>query len=470
MKEMLHHYQASKILFLCTTFLLLFNISTQHQLSISVDHRVNQRRHLLSYNGDPLAIEPWLKFENPRLKNAYIALQAWKEAILSDPKNITANWVGPDPCNYKGVFCWPAPDNPCERTVAGIDINHADIAGNLPHELGLLYDLAIFHLNSNRFCGTIPPSFVNMNLLSELDLSNNRFAGKFPELILQLPSLTYLDIRYNEFEGQLPTGLFEKKFDAIFLNHNRFSFALPDNIGNFARDAFRKFRQHAVFKPIDSHKQRSFVMFPAKSKLTNLTVLDLSYNRIIGPLPDSIGDMISLEQLNVAHNLLSGKISTRICELPNLANFAYDHNFFSDEAPVCLKLPKFNSRMNCFKGRPKQRSDVQCRRFLSQMVNCSSFNCDTSFNPSPVYSPPPSLQPPFTPPHPPSPSASPPPPPFFSPPPPGNPQPPPPAPINSSPSPTPPPIISSPPPPTPPLCPCVKPPPPTQQSDPPSIS
>ncbi|KAK6162131.1 hypothetical protein DH2020_001972 [Rehmannia glutinosa] len=409
MKEMLHHYQASKILFLCTTFLLLFNISTQHQISISVDHRVNQRRHLLSYNGDPLAIEPWLKFENPRLKNAYIALQAWKEAILSDPKNITANWVGPDPCNYKGVFCWPAPDNPCERTVAGIDINHADIAGNLPHELGLLYDLAIFHLNSNRFCGTIPQSFVNLNLLSELDLSNNRFAGKFPELILQLPSLTYLDIRYNEFEGQLPTGLFEKKFDAIFLNHNRFSFALPDNIGNspvsvivMANNKFEgcvpaSLGNMPFLNQLILTNNGLSSCFPSEiGKLTNLTVLDLSYNRIIGPLPDSIGDMISLEQLNVAHNLLSGKISTRICELPNLANFAYDHNFFSDEAPVCLKLPKFNSRMNCFKGRPKQRSDMQCRRFLSQTVNCSSFNCDTSFNPSPVNSPPPSLQPPST--------------------------------------------------------------------------
>ncbi|KAI3468264.1 hypothetical protein Pfo_024927 [Paulownia fortunei] len=103
MKGKIHHFRlfhGSKILFLCTIFLLLFNISTPHEIPISVARRVSDiaddfrhHRQLLSYNGDPLATDPRLKFENPRLKNAYIALQAWKEAILSDPKNITANWV-----------------------------------------------------------------------------------------------------------------------------------------------------------------------------------------------------------------------------------------------------------------------------------------------------------------------------------------------------------------------------------------
>lgn len=390
-------------------FLLLFDLSTSHQTAISVDHRASdidddshQHRRLLSYNGDPLATEPWLEFENPRLKNAYIALQAWKEAILSDPKNITANWVGPDVCQYTGVFCWPAPDYPEERTVAGIDINHGDIAGNLPHELGLLYDLALFHLNSNRFCGTIPQSFVNLKLLFELDLSSNRFAGKFPEHILQLPKLKYLDIRYNEFEGELPRGLFEKDFDAIFMNNNRFSFALPDNIGNsrvsvivIANNKFEGCVPASLGNMAETLNELILTnngllsCFPSEiGKLKNLTVLDMSHNQILGPLPDSIGDMNNLELLNVAHNMMSGKITIRICQLPNLVNFAYDYNFFWDESPACLKLPKFDDRMNCFRGRPNQRSAVQCQRFLSRRVNCSSFNCDPSLKPVSLSPPP----------------------------------------------------------------------------------
>ncbi|KAK4388883.1 Leucine-rich repeat extensin-like protein 7 [Sesamum angolense] len=313
-----------KILFLCTVS-ILFNISTSdsvyHHVSEAADD-FHQHRHLLSYNGDPLATEPSHKFENPRLENAYIALQAWKEAILSDPKNMTTNWVGPDVCNYKGVFCWPAPDNTCERTVAGIDINHADIAGSLPRELGLLYDLALFHLNSNRFCGTIPQSFVNLRLLFELDLSNNRFAGKFPEVVLHLPSLKYLDIRYNEFEGELPKGLFDKDFDAIFINSNRFSSALPDNIGNSPVSVIVMANNMlegclpaslgsmaATLNELIITNNGLLSCFPNEiGKLKNLTVLDVSHNKLMGPLPDSIGNMDSLEQLNVEHNFMSGKI------------------------------------------------------------------------------------------------------------------------------------------------------------------
>lgn len=87
------------------------------------------------------------------------------------------------------MFCSNALDDPSIQTVAGIDLNHADIAGYLPEELGLLSDIALFHINSNRFCGTVPKSFKKLKLLFELDLSNNRFAGKFPYVDLGLPSL-----------------------------------------------------------------------------------------------------------------------------------------------------------------------------------------------------------------------------------------------------------------------------------------
>ncbi|CAI9096090.1 OLC1v1032162C1 [Oldenlandia corymbosa var. corymbosa] len=89
----------------------------------------------------------------------------------SDPNNYTGNWVGSYVCNYIDVYCAPVLDNPNNTTVAGIDLNHADIAGYLPEELGLLTDLGLFYINSNRFCGIIPKKFKNLNVLFELDLS-----------------------------------------------------------------------------------------------------------------------------------------------------------------------------------------------------------------------------------------------------------------------------------------------------------
>ncbi|KAF5200281.1 Leucine-rich repeat extensin-like protein [Thalictrum thalictroides] len=101
---------------------------------------------------------------------------------ISDPLNLTSNWVGSDVCSYTGVFCAPALDDKSIQTVAGIDLNHGDIVGYLPEELGLLVDLALFHINSNRFCGIVPPKFNKLKLLFELDLSNNRFAVVFLKL------------------------------------------------------------------------------------------------------------------------------------------------------------------------------------------------------------------------------------------------------------------------------------------------
>ncbi|KAL0854078.1 hypothetical protein Bca101_059230 [Brassica carinata] len=291
-----------------------------------------QRRQLLEFakRSQKVTVDPSLVFENPRLRNAYIALQAWKQAILSDPFNFTANWIGSNVCDYTGVFCSPALDNRI-RTVAGIDLNHADVTGYLPEELGLLSDLALFHVNSNQFCGTVPHRFNRLKLLFELDLSNNRFAGKFPTVILRLPSLKFLDFRFNEFEGTVSKELFNKDLDAIFINHNRFWFQLPDNFGDSPVSAIvlANNRFHGCIpSSIVETKNLNEIIFtnnglnsclPAGiGELKNVTVFDVSFNELVGALPDSVGEMVSVEQLNVAHNKLSGKIPASICQLPKL--------------------------------------------------------------------------------------------------------------------------------------------------------
>ncbi|TVU23734.1 hypothetical protein EJB05_26113, partial [Eragrostis curvula] len=77
-------------------------------------------------------------FPNPRLRRAYIALQAWRRAFYSDPRGFTANWAGPDVCAYAGIVCVPALDDPSITVVAGVDLNGADIAG---YEFDVSYEM-----------------------------------------------------------------------------------------------------------------------------------------------------------------------------------------------------------------------------------------------------------------------------------------------------------------------------------------
>ncbi|GMP77135.1 hypothetical protein CsSME_00033511 [Camellia sinensis var. sinensis] len=366
-------------------------------------------------------------FPNPRLLNAFIALQAWKHSITSDPKGFTSNWYGPHVCNYTGVYCAPAPDDP-----------------NITTDLGLLTDLSLFHINSNRFCGTIPQSFCKLRLLFELDVSNNLLAGEFPSVVLKLPSLKFLDIRFNLFKGSVPSSLFDLKLDALFINNNNFQSKLPKNFGNspvsvvvLANNKINGCLPPSIAKMggtlnqiILMNSSLNGCLPPEIGLLTSVTVFDVSSNTLVGTLPDQIGDMKSLEQLNVAHNKLSGEIPESICELPKLQNFTYSYNFFDGEPDMCLKLPASDDRENCIPGRPAQRSVEECKGISSQQVDCGAFGCTPRSPPPP--SPPPPSPPPPSPPPPSPPPPSPPPP---SPPPPCPPPPSPPPPCEPSPSP-----------------------------------
>ncbi|KAK7270564.1 hypothetical protein RIF29_23796 [Crotalaria pallida] len=351
---------------------------------------------------------------NPRLLKAYTALQAWKHSITSDPKNFTTNWRGPNVCNYTGVYCAPAPDDPHIYTVAGIDLNHANIAGSLPYELGLLTDLALFHINSNRFCGSLPYSFTYLNLLHELDISNNQFSGPFPEAVLCLnSSLKYLDIRFNNFQGNVPSRLFDLKLDALFINNNNFQFSLPENFGNIpasvvvlANNDLKGCFPSSLSKMKETLNEIIVMNSGLKGclpseigKLEKVTVFDVSFNNLVGELPESIGGMKSLEQLNVKHNKLSGAIPESICKLGRLENFTYSDNYLCDESAVCLKLGnKKDDTNNCIPYRPFQRSHQDCAAFYAYPIDCGAFGCSFRSGPPPPPPPPPPRSPPPPPP------------------------------------------------------------------------
>lgn len=137
-----------------------------------------------------------------KLDLAYKALQAWKSTIVGDPHGFLRSWVGPNVCSYKGVFCSSDQEDGSggpssgEPFVAGIDLNRANLEGVLLKDLAVLTDLALLHLNSNRFSGSIPSSFQALTSLRELDLSNNIFSGAFPTVTISMPSLVYLDLRF----------------------------------------------------------------------------------------------------------------------------------------------------------------------------------------------------------------------------------------------------------------------------------
>ncbi|GFZ21634.1 leucine-rich repeat/extensin 1 [Actinidia rufa] len=307
-----------------------------------------------------------LQFENARLRKAYIALQSWKSAIFSDPFNFTADWTGPDVCSYAGVFCAPSPSDPTMRVVAGIDLNHADIAGYLPPELGLLTDLALFHINSNRFCGSVPLTFLRMKLLHELDLSKQPLCWKIP---------------------RSGSGLAVSKVPGSPLQRIR---------GTRAIKALRQ-----GFRCYFPKRQQVPVRYPGEPwELSGVGAGVCQQQSRRGSLPSTIGWMKSLEQLDVAHNRFTGIIPSTVCKLPNLKNFTYSFNYFigGDCAAGAYTSDGGN---NCIAGKAGQRSSRECSSEAARPIDCKKTKCESSSNKSGSVSRRSSTSPP-----PPSPSAA----------------------------------------------------------------
>lgn len=142
-----HHNVFLIIFFLSCTFLSLMPVS-----SCTAQTKSTPLHHC---NCTCTCAPQWEPL-NMKLRKAYSVFQSWKNVITCDPQDVTSDWYGANVCDYTGVYCSPAPDDPNVLTVSGIDLNGAGICGTLPEELGLLADLALVHLNSNRFTGKIP--------------------------------------------------------------------------------------------------------------------------------------------------------------------------------------------------------------------------------------------------------------------------------------------------------------------------
>ncbi|KAI4321015.1 hypothetical protein MLD38_034439 [Melastoma candidum] len=306
--------------------------------------------------------EPELKegdFPNRRLRDAYIALQAWKKAMNSDPYGVTENWVRPNVCDYKGVFCEQALDDPSQTIVAGIDLNHADISGYIPAEFGLLVDVALLHLNSNRFRGLIPGTFANLRLLHEdldaLFLNNNKFT-KIPDNFGESP-VSVVVLAHNNIRGHIPrsTGNMSRTLNEIIFSHNKMSGNIPGEIG----------------------------------RLKELRVLDISSNSFTGSLPKSMRNLRSLEHFDISGNRLKGSIPRGICDLPKLNYFVFGRNPFQDPSEGCgpseRKRGASRHSAKCSKG--------SCQRVPRKIHHERSIPVPKSHPPAPAPAPTPTPTP-----------------------------------------------------------------------------
>ncbi|CAJ1929107.1 unnamed protein product [Sphenostylis stenocarpa] len=223
-----------------------------------------------------------------------------------------------------------------------LDLSQNALTGKLTHAIASLR-LYSLNLNDNLLEGEIPESLASNPNLQQLKLFNNSFTGKLPQDLGQKSEIQEFDVSTNDFVGELPKYLCKRnKLERLITFANRFSGTLPEQYGECGSLQYVRIQNN----------QLSGQVPPMFWALPGLQFLEMSNNRFQGSVSASIST--ALTKLILSANAFSGKLPTRICQLPHLLEIDVRKNRFTGDVPTCVtgltKLQKLKMQENMFTG------------------------------------------------------------------------------------------------------------------------
>ncbi|XP_031396404.1 LRR receptor-like serine/threonine-protein kinase RPK2 isoform X2 [Punica granatum] len=220
-----------------------------------------------------------------------------------------------------------------------------NLVGSFPKDWGTCNDLVMVNLGQNYLTGEVPPLFGSCKKLQFLDLSSNKLNGELSEEI-QVPCMILFDVSGNNLTGPIPqfhnsNCLSVEAFDsfgqsAAYLSllayKAQVSFPFPFHGGDesslpvlhsFRRNRINGSLRSMPLAPKMPGKQTVYIFLVGENNLTgpfrenmlqncrglDAIVVDVSYNKISGPVPRSLGTSCgSLVLLDASQNQIAGPI------------------------------------------------------------------------------------------------------------------------------------------------------------------
>ncbi|XP_057494278.1 probable LRR receptor-like serine/threonine-protein kinase RFK1 isoform X1 [Actinidia eriantha] len=177
------------------------------------------------------------------------------------------------------------------------------LSGEIPNELGNFSSLTYLSLEANQFSGSVPPGLGKLINLSTLMLSSNQLSGKLPFSFAGLRNLTDFRINDNNFSGAIPQFIQNwEKLARLEMHGSGLEGPIPSNIS-----LLNKLTELRI-SDINGTAQE----FPNLSNTTGLIRLVLRNCNISGEIPKYIWNMVTLQMLDVSFNRLVGEIPNDI--------------------------------------------------------------------------------------------------------------------------------------------------------------
>ncbi|KAJ8568914.1 hypothetical protein K7X08_032651 [Anisodus acutangulus] len=263
--------------------------------------RLKKRGNTLDQMGGKRSV---LCFLNLEILLGFLLIFAVQLSDETDPGDVTAinalhaalgspslpGWgISADPCDgqWQGVIC-------NETNILSIQLNVANLAGELGDSLASFSSLKTIDLSNNHIGGTIPSNLPVT--LQNIFLSDNDLTGSIPSSLSSLSQLSAMSLNGNKLSGEISDSF--QGLTALVnldLSSNSLSGALPSSVGN----------------------------------LSSLTTLHLQNNQLSGTL-DVLQDL-PLADLNVENNLFNGPIPQKLFSIPTFKNTG---NPFNSVAPL----------------------------------------------------------------------------------------------------------------------------------------
>ncbi|XVF58436.1 hypothetical protein PTKIN_Ptkin07bG0066800 [Pterospermum kingtungense] len=229
---------------------------------------------------------------------------------------------------------------------------------------------AVFHnFGGNNFTGSIlslpiAPQRLRKKISYAFYAGENLLSGPFPQNLFQNCNrfdALFVNVSYNKMSGQIPveTTKICKSLKVLDVSVNQITGPIPPSVGDIISLAYVNFSGNLLQDQIPG----SF------GKLKDLRFLSLAGNNLTGSIPSTFGQLQSLEMLELSSNSLSGEIPDDLANLRNLTFLLLNNNSLSGEIPAGLSnvtmLSVFNVSFNNLSGPlPSFRKPMNCSGFL----------------------------------------------------------------------------------------------------------
>ncbi|KAK2987437.1 hypothetical protein RJ640_018574 [Escallonia rubra] len=305
------------------------------------EHSIFRHRYLLNL----LILLSFLSLIFPAQSDELQSLLTFKSALQESKSPVFEAWTSTNAvCNFAGIVCDPS------QVVKEINLSQQQLSGVLPFDsICALGSLEKLSLGSNFLYGAISDHLTNCTRLQYLDLGGNSFTGKVPDLS-SLTQLSFLNLNNSGFSGPFPWKSLENLTNLTFLSLGDNSFDrspfpleilnldnlywlyltncsieghIPEGIGNLA-----------LLENLELSDNNLFGKIPLGiTKLNKLHQLELYNNNVTGTLPVGFGNLTSLVYFDASNNSLEGDLS-ELKTLTQLESLQLFQNHFSGEIPV----------------------------------------------------------------------------------------------------------------------------------------